>query len=71
MFAGKNSVHPSFYHLFNAYDKSKDDPSIWGRIRKHIPSAAESLEPLISFNWNTRFSIQEINEIRNHKIYDL
>ena len=70
-FAGKNNIHPSFYYLFNAFAKSKEDPKIWGRIRKYIPSAALALSPLVGFSWNTQYSIKQINEIRNKKIYDL
>jgi len=70
-FAAQNNVHPSFYHVFYAYENSKTEPSIWGRIRKHMPDINEALTPLIKVEWDTPNSLSEITKIRKKKVYNL
>jgi Zn-dependent peptidase ImmA (M78 family) len=70
-FAAKNSVHHSFYYVFYAYQNSKVEPTIWGKIRRHMPDIAETLAPLVKVEWDTPKSLSDITKIRNKKVYNL
>ena len=70
-FAEHNNVHPSFYYVFYAYQNSKFEPNIWGKIRKLMPDIAETLTPLIKVDWETSSSLKEITKLRKKKVYNL
>lgn len=71
LLAEKNNVHPSFYYVFYAYQNSKLEPTIWGKIRRFMPDITEALGPLVKVDWDTPKSLAEVINIRKKKVYNL